>query len=34
MSDLVITTPRIVECVFSMPLRRLQGFINSVFKFT
>ena len=31
-SDLAITTALMVKRVFSMPLRALQGFINSVFK--
>lgn len=31
-SDLAITTALMVKRVFSMPLRGLQGFINSVFK--
>ncbi|WP_037428254.1 IS5/IS1182 family transposase, partial [Shewanella sp. POL2] len=31
-SDLTITTALMVKRVFSMPLRALQGFINSVFK--
>lgn len=31
-SDLAITTALMVNRVFSMPLRALQGFINSVFK--
>ncbi len=30
-SDLAITTALMVERVFSMPLRALQGFIDSVF---
>ncbi|ATF09036.1 Mobile element protein [Candidatus Enterovibrio altilux] len=32
-SDLAISTNFVVKCVFSMPLRSLQGFINAVFKF-
>jgi hypothetical protein len=31
-SDLAITTALMVKCVFSMPLRALQGFLDSVFK--
>ncbi len=31
-SDLGITTALMVKRVFSMPLRGLQGFINSIFK--
>ncbi len=31
-SDLAITTALMVKRVFSMPLRSLQGFINSIFK--
>ncbi|CAH0541932.1 IS5 family transposase ISVa2 [Vibrio marisflavi CECT 7928] len=31
-SDLAITTALMVKRVFSMPLRALQGFIDSVFK--
>ncbi len=31
-SDLAITTALMVKRIFSMPLRALQGFINSVFK--
>lgn len=29
---MAITTALMVKCVFSMPLRALQGFIDSVFK--
>ncbi len=31
-SDLAITTALMVKHVFSLPLRGLQGFINSIFK--
>ncbi|WP_428843738.1 transposase, partial [Vibrio parahaemolyticus] len=31
-SDLAITTALMVKRVFSMPLRALQGFLDSVFK--
>ena len=31
-SDLAITTALMVKRIFSMPLRALQGFLNSVFK--
>lgn len=31
-SDLAITTALMVKRVFSLPLRGLQGFINSIFK--
>lgn len=31
-SNLAITTALMVKCVFSMPLRTLQGFLDSVFK--
>ncbi len=31
-SDLAITTALMVKPVFSIPLRGLQGFINSIFK--
>ncbi|EOD9560623.1 transposase [Vibrio parahaemolyticus] len=32
-SDLTITTALMVKRIFSLPLRALQGFINSVFRF-
>ncbi|WP_198591571.1 transposase, partial [Vibrio lentus] len=32
LSDLAITTALMVKRVFSMPLRALQGFLDSVFK--
>ncbi|TOF69103.1 transposase, partial [Vibrio parahaemolyticus] len=31
-SDLAITTALMVKRIFSMPLRALQGFLDSVFK--
>ncbi|ATF09524.1 Mobile element protein [Candidatus Enterovibrio altilux] len=31
-SDLAITTALVAKCVFSMQLKSLQGFINSMFK--
>ena len=33
-SDLAITTALIVKRIFSMPLRALQGFLDSIFKLT
>ncbi|WP_161492955.1 transposase [Candidatus Enterovibrio altilux] len=33
LSDLAITTTFMIKCVFSMPLRSLQKFINPVLKF-